>query len=83
MVGKQTSLSGAQQAVQATHAHPCPSCGYCPTCGRGGARVSPYPWPYTSPYPWPPRPIWVNPFTYISGLSPNQSSGGNYTQVML
>lgn len=27
---------------------PCPGCGRCPTCGRGG-----YPYPY-NPYPWYP-----------------------------
>jgi len=31
------------------HNHPCPSCGYCPCCGRGGARVAPVFVPY---FPW-------------------------------
>ena len=35
------------------HVGPCPSCGYCPTCGRkNAAPVYPYPYyPYWS-YPW-------------------------------
>ncbi len=24
------------------HTHPCPSCGHCPTCGRGGYWQTPY-----------------------------------------
>jgi hypothetical protein len=49
-----------------TEAHPqqtkpCPSCGYCPCCGRGPSTVTPYPygrWPYT-PTPW-----WETPVVY-------------------
>jgi hypothetical protein len=29
----------------------CPSCGYCPHCGRGGYHHAPY---------WPSQPIWMN-----------------------
>lgn len=39
---------------------PCPACGYCPACGRGGNRFAPYqPWqePWYPPYP---QPIWVD-----------------------
>jgi len=34
------------------HASPCPSCGYCPTCGRRNtAPAYPYwPYPYMLPY---------------------------------
>lgn len=32
---------------QPTHPVPCPSCGYCPTCGRPGYGAQPYRWiPY-------------------------------------
>ena len=39
---------------------PCPSCGHCPTCGRGGHQVAPW-LPYT---PWYRpyqigRPVWM------------------------
>ena len=34
---------------------PCPRCGHCPTCGRGGAI----------PYDWPSRPwVWPSPLVY-------------------
>lgn len=37
--------------------HPCPSCGHCPTCGRGG---------YMGPYPTYPYPVWVSiPHVYV------------------
>lgn len=39
----------------------CPSCGYCPHCGRSGHLVAPWitPMPY-SPYPWyPSGPTWI------------------------
>lgn len=35
---------------------PCPSCGHCPTCGRGGHYPTPF--PITTP--------WWNPFIYGS-----------------
>lgn len=50
----------------------CPSCGHCPTCGRGGVQVLPsYPVPmpiYPPPvYPWQPgsTSTWIGiaPFT--------------------
>lgn len=32
----------------------CPSCGYCPTCGRAAS-----PWnPWAEPYPYPAYPFW-------------------------
>lgn len=27
---------------------PCPNCGYCPHCGRGGHQTYPYPWGTTT-----------------------------------
>ncbi|TXH14888.1 MAG: hypothetical protein E6R03_08305 [Hyphomicrobiaceae bacterium] len=41
----------------------CPSCGYCPTCGRGGAQ--PY-FPHTQP--WPQFPFYQQPLYF--GNSP-------------
>lgn len=42
----------------------CPSCGYCPHCGRrDAAPMRPYPFPYVAPwvYPrYPTGPIWIN-----------------------
>lgn len=29
--------------------HPCPSCGHCPTCGRGGYHQHPWYQPYEYP----------------------------------
>lgn len=40
--------------------HPCPSCGHCPTCGRGGYGF----WPYR-PYPY-----WGYPPYYVSNTAP-------------
>lgn len=38
----------------------CPSCGYCPSCGRRAAPYWPSPWPYIPTYPSYPRsPIWA------------------------
>ena len=39
---------------------PCPSCGHCPSCGRGGRPWGVYPnvGPYTAPY----RPFWDGPY---------------------
>ncbi len=31
---------------QTNQAQPCPSCGHCPTCGRGGYHTQPNYWPY-------------------------------------
>lgn len=56
-------LACAHTHVHLCHDRPCPSCGYCPCCGRGGYQF----WPWT--YPWrprpvipcpPPQPIWVH-----------------------
>lgn len=35
--------------LMAEKAKPCPSCGRCPECGRGGYAY-PYPYPYIAPY---------------------------------
>lgn len=37
-----------------TYPQPCPSCGHCPTCGRGG-----YFQPYYNPYPYYYQPSWT------------------------
>lgn len=39
---------------------PCPSCGHCPTCGRGGHQAHPWtiPMPYYPTYPNPYTPYW-------------------------
>ena len=42
------------------HPQPCPSCGRCPTCGRGGYFTQPYPYPY---YPYYPQPYPNYPWT--------------------
>lgn len=34
---------------------PCPQCGHCPTCGRGGSLR---PWPYY-PQPYYTGPVWI------------------------
>jgi hypothetical protein len=55
----------------------CPSCGYCPTCGRGGHYHAPYvvPQPWTpTPYPW-----WNQPWTYTSCES-TMPNNGNETK---
>jgi hypothetical protein len=49
----------------------CPSCGHCPTCGRGGHQVAPWvvPTPYypTHPvHPWYPGPIWISSGTHTT-----------------
>lgn len=41
-----------------SNAKPCPSCGHCPTCGRGGLGAYPYPY---YPMPWYQRPWWETP----------------------
>lgn len=45
---------------QQSHSHPCPSCGHCPSCGRGGYLRT---WPYYQPY-WT-GPVWVSDQTTI------------------
>jgi hypothetical protein len=37
---------------------PCPNCGYCPTCGRGGFQTLPYPVYPTYPFTPPVGPTW-------------------------
>jgi hypothetical protein len=49
---------------------PCPHCGYCPVCGRGGYQPTPYqpaPWP-TWPYLYPVWSGWTtdNPLSTIT-----------------
>lgn len=58
------------------HDKPCPSCGYCPTCGRRNQTVTPW---YT--WPWKPGPYWYsgagtagNPVT----ITWKDNNGGNY-----
>lgn len=56
--------------------HPCPRCGYCPHCGRGGFQ----PWPVGPYWPWP----WYTPYPYtVTWQSPNNaaemSDSGNYS----
>jgi hypothetical protein len=60
-------------AVQTDYRHPCPSCGHCPSCGRGGWgtypwRVYPYQYPYTVPY--------TMPRTYAYNGNPKAGIGG-------
>lgn len=47
---------------------PCPSCGHCPTCGRGGHQAHPWaiPMPYYPTYPYQPYwgPTWISNGTY-------------------
>ena len=40
---------------------PCPSCGHCPTCGKGGYYGQPYPYYPQSPWPWYP-----NTYPYVT-----------------
>jgi hypothetical protein len=41
--------------VEESDSRPCPSCGHCPTCGRGGYYTQPY-WPsYPYSYPYGPH----------------------------
>lgn len=44
----------------ASHVAPCPSCGYCPTCGRKNATPA---YPYW-PYPWYVNPWYQYPYTW-------------------
>ena len=45
---------------------PCPHCGYCPTCGRGGYNA--YPW---YPAPWRPYPYVTWSATQTVANQPN------------
>lgn len=51
----------------------CPSCGYCPHCGRKDASA-PKPWPYTQPWinPYPPSSL---PWTNIPASTSPQPGG--------
>lgn len=62
-------------ALKAAKAEPCPSCGHCPTCGRGGHQVAPWviPMPYVQPYPWWQQP-WYGTTTVICETGNNTSS---------
>lgn len=63
----------------------CPSCGYCPTCGRGPSFIHyVYPQPTFIPYqPWPYQPWWQSPttggFTTTTGYS--LTSGGSAANI--
>lgn len=44
------STTGVTQTIVPAQ-HPCPACGYCPHCGRGGHQTLPcYPIPVWSPW---------------------------------
>jgi hypothetical protein len=64
------------------HAHPCPSCGYCPTCGRRPAQTWPLPYqPWVNPWPYGVR----YPYTVWSqsqSSSGRLAGGGNYTNAV-
>ncbi len=51
------ATDGLGNPFPSTAAQPCPACGHCPTCGRGGHQVAPWvvPMPY---YPQPYQPWW-------------------------
>lgn len=50
---------------------PCPICGHCPTCGRGG-YAAPWPsWPVYPTTPIYPNPIWVYDPTAVTWTAPN------------
>jgi len=50
-----TGQYGPFTTMAPAHAQPCPSCGHCPTCGRGGRQAVPYYYPWwQQPFnPWP------------------------------
>ena len=50
-----------QSEAERKHEAACPSCGYCPHCGRGGYWTMPYyPGPFYPQYPlYPTYPTWV------------------------
>ena len=57
--------------------HPCPNCGYCPTCGR--RNVAPYqPW---GTWPWPARPMPLGPIWTTYGGAPPAVSTITYTNT--
>lgn len=67
-------ITDAQAAMNAAHQHPCPSCGHCPTCGRGGYTVAPYPY-----WPRPYGPYWYGGTTAAPQMTWGQTqttSGG-------
>jgi hypothetical protein len=43
-IGQTTIAAGMTYTPYPVYPTPCPSCGHCPSCGRG-ARVQPYYWP--------------------------------------
>lgn len=52
--------------------HPCPSCGYCPLCGRGGGIYThPYYQPPLAP-PWSPWSPWYNMSTSTISTTPSR-----------
>jgi len=59
-------------AEQKRNGHPCPSCGHCPTCGRGGYGLNPYSpwWGYQpTPFVYPVGEItWTTPVTSTSAI---------------
>ena len=60
---------------------PCERCGYCPHCGRGGYRTSPF-WspPFTYPYHPYTNPYWNTPYiTWTSSPTTTVTSGGTHT----
>lgn len=58
----------------------CPSCGYCPHCGRGGYGTVPY-WPTYQPYYGGPyyNGAWGGQFTYTT---PINTAVGQYTTTV-
>lgn len=57
-------LAGWSGTYQPPAQHPCPCCGYCPVCGRGGGYVPNYPSPYNPhiPYYVGDNPNWMGPY---------------------
>lgn len=53
---------------------PCPSCGHCPTCGRGG-----YQWFWPAAYPYQPNYPYWNQQGVIWVNNPNQQLQNNPT----
>lgn len=45
-------IEDAFRRAKASKPDVCPSCGHCPTCGRGGHHLAPWVVPMPSPYPW-------------------------------
>ncbi len=57
--GPLKDFTKAKEVWEATkHSETCPSCGYCPHCGRRNAPYNPFVVPYVRPY-WPPTPDYV------------------------